>query len=51
VSTGVYGIVRFVAICVAMYWAVDRFGRVNLLICGSVVAVSSKNSIGTFSCR
>jgi hypothetical protein len=27
-----------------MYWLVDRFGRVKLLICGSAVAVSFLDS-------
>lgn len=40
VSTGIYGIVRLVAVFIAMYFAVDRFGRKPMLICGSVMMVS-----------
>jgi hypothetical protein len=32
--------VRFVAVCIAMYWVVDMFGRTKLLMGGSAVAVS-----------
>ncbi|EHK99568.1 putative Quinate permease [Glarea lozoyensis 74030] len=31
-----------------MYWAVDKFGRVNLLICGSVVAAFAMWFIGAY---
>ena len=40
VSTGIYGIVRLVAVFFAMYFVVDRFGRKSMLICGSVMMVS-----------
>lgn len=43
VSTGVYGIVRLVAVFFAMYFVVDRFGRKPMLICGSAMMVCSKN--------
>lgn len=36
ISTGVYGIVRFVTVCFAMYFFVDRFGRTKLLMIGSI---------------
>lgn len=40
VSTGIYGIVRLVAVFFAMYFVIDRFGRKSMLIGGSVVIVS-----------
>lgn len=40
VSTGVYGIVRLVAVFFAIYFVVDRFGRKPMLIIGSSVMVS-----------
>lgn len=40
ISTGVYGIVRLVAVFVAMYFVVDKFGRKSMLVGGSVVIVS-----------
>ena len=43
-STGIYGIVRLVAVVIAMYWVVDRFGRTRMLVSGSAVMVS-----GSFS--
>jgi len=48
ISTGVYGLVRFVAVCVAMYWIVDRFGRRKMLIGGSVVAAFAMWFIGAY---
>lgn len=45
ISTGIYGIVRLVAVFVAMYFVVDKFGRKSMLIGGSVVIVSSKSSL------
>lgn len=44
ISTGIYGIVRLVAVFVAMYFVVDRFGRKSMLIGGSVVIVSCSTS-------
>lgn len=41
VSTGIYGIVRLVAVFFAMYFVVDRFGRKPMLIIGSIVMVST----------
>lgn len=46
ISTGLYGIVRLVAISITMYFIVDKFGRTNLLIVGSVIAAISMWSIG-----
>lgn len=42
VSTGIYGIVRLVAVFFAMYFLVDRFGRKPMLIGGSIMIVSPK---------
>lgn len=39
-ATGIYGVVRFVAIIFAMVFVVDRFGRTRTLMVGSVVMVS-----------
>ena len=39
-STGIYGIVRLVAVIIAMYWVVDRLGRTHMLMCGGAVMVS-----------
>jgi len=38
-ATGIYGVVRFVAIIIAMIWVVDRYGRTRTLMCGSGVMV------------
>ncbi|CZT10924.1 hypothetical protein WAI453_008003 [Rhynchosporium graminicola] len=46
ISTGVYGIVRLIAITITMYWIVDRFGRTKLLIVGSALACIAMFSIG-----
>jgi sugar porter (SP) family MFS transporter len=48
VSTGVYGIVRLVAVFLAMYFVVDRFGRKSMLICGSVMMVSHEHDMFGF---
>ncbi|KAJ5753016.1 hypothetical protein N7520_009933 [Penicillium odoratum] len=48
VSTGIYGIVRLVAVFIAMYFVVDRFGRKSMLICGSIMAAISMWLIGAF---
>jgi MFS family permease len=39
VSTGIYGVVRLVAVFFAMYFVVDRFGRKPMLIGGSIMIV------------
>ena len=39
-ATGIYGLVRFVAIIFAMIFVVDRFGRTRTLMVGSCVMVS-----------
>lgn len=36
-ATGIYGVVRLVAVIIAMYFVVDRFGRKKMLIGGAVV--------------
>ncbi|KAJ5677230.1 sugar transporter, partial [Penicillium maclennaniae] len=48
VSTGIYGIVRLVAVFFAMYFVVDRFGRKAMLIGGSVMIAISMWLIGVF---
>ncbi|KAL5312883.1 hypothetical protein ACEPPN_019309 [Leptodophora sp. 'Broadleaf-Isolate-01'] len=48
ISTGIYGLVRFVAVCIAMYWVVDRFGRRKMLIGGSMVAAIAMWFIGAY---
>lgn len=40
-ATGIYGLVRFVAILIAMLLIVDRFGRTRTLMFGSMIMVSS----------
>ena len=40
VSTGIYGVVRFVAVIIAMSCFVDQFGRTKLLVWGSALMVS-----------
>lgn len=44
VSTGIYGIVRLVAVFFAMYFVVDRFGRKPMLIVGGLFMVSNQAS-------
>ena len=41
ISTGIYGVVRLVAVFIAMYFIVDRFGRKPMLIIGSAFMVNS----------
>lgn len=36
-ATGIYGLVRFVAVCIAMIYVVDRFGRTKMLMYGSAL--------------
>ncbi len=36
-ATGIYGIVRFIAVCIAMFFVVDRFGRTKMLMYGSAL--------------
>ena len=45
-ATGIYGVVRFCAILIAMIWAVDRFGRKILLITFAAVMAASMWIIG-----
>ncbi|KAG5935643.1 hypothetical protein E4U53_000388 [Claviceps sorghi] len=47
-ATGVYGIVRFVAIIVAMAFVVDRFGRTRTLMFGSFVMAFAMWYIGAY---
>jgi hypothetical protein len=37
-----------VAVSVAMYWFVDRFGRMKMLMCGSVVSAFCMWFIGAY---
>lgn len=39
ISTGLYGVVRLVAVCIAMYWTVDGFGRTRMLMWGGALMV------------
>ncbi|KAI7152833.1 hypothetical protein KC324_g14732, partial [Hortaea werneckii] len=36
-ATGIYGIIRLVAVLIAMYFVVDKFGRTKMLMSGSAV--------------
>jgi Sugar (and other) transporter len=47
-ATGIYGLVRFVAVCIAMLYVVDRFGRTKMLIYGSVLMSACMWYIGAF---
>ncbi|KAG5928787.1 hypothetical protein E4U42_008042 [Claviceps africana] len=47
-ATGVYGIVRFVAIIIAMAFVVDRFGRTRTLMLGSFVMAFAMWYIGAY---
>lgn len=38
-ATGIYGIIRWIAILIAMMYVVDRFGRTRTLMAGSAVMV------------
>lgn len=49
-ATGIYGVVRFVAIIFAMVFVVDRFGRTRTLMAGSVVMVSKIVQIHVIIC-
>ncbi|GAB1206358.1 hypothetical protein APSETT445_005043 [Aspergillus pseudonomiae] len=48
ISTGLYGVVRLVAVCIAMYWIVDRFGRTRMLIYGTALMAFCMWFIGAF---
>ncbi|KAF8856750.1 general substrate transporter [Acephala macrosclerotiorum] len=47
-STGVYGLVRFAAVCISMWWLVDRIGRTKLLMSGGAVAAFAMWFLGVF---
>lgn len=47
-ATGTYGIVRFIAVCIAMVFVVDRFGRVKMLLCGSALMSACMWYIGGY---
>lgn len=47
-STGVYGIVRLVAVIIAMYFVVDKIGRRKMLMGGAVVMGFSMWFIGAY---
>lgn len=47
-ATGIYGIVRFIAVCIAMAFVVDRFGRTKMLIYGSALMSACMWYIGAY---
>ena len=47
-ATGIYGLVRFVAVCIAMVFVVDRFGRTKMLMYGSALMAACMWYIGAF---
>jgi hypothetical protein len=47
-ATGIYGLVRFVAVCIAMLFIVDRFGRTKMLIAGSALMSACMWFIGAY---
>ncbi|UKZ48227.1 hypothetical protein TrVGV298_002463 [Trichoderma virens] len=47
-ATGIYGVVRFVAIMISMLLVVDRFGRTKTLMAGSAVMAFSMWFIGAY---
>jgi hypothetical protein len=47
-ATGIYGIVRFIAVCIAMIFVVDRFGRTRMLIAGSALMSACMWYIGAY---
>ncbi|KAJ1326025.1 MFS transporter SP family sugar:H+ symporter [Microdochium nivale] len=47
-ATGIYGLVRFVAILIAMLYVVDRFGRTRTLMAGSAVMAFAMWFIGAY---
>ncbi|KAE8419692.1 general substrate transporter [Aspergillus pseudocaelatus] len=48
IPTGLYGVVRLVAVCIAMYWTVDCFGRTRMLILGSALMAVCMWFLGAF---
>ncbi|KAE8366654.1 general substrate transporter [Aspergillus caelatus] len=48
IPMGLYGVVRLVAVCIAMYWTVDCFGRTRMLILGSALMAVCMWFIGAF---
>ncbi|KAK8096088.1 hypothetical protein PG999_014110 [Apiospora kogelbergensis] len=47
-ATGIYGLVRFVAIIAAMNFFIDRFGRRKNLMCGSSIMACAMWYIGAY---
>ncbi|KXJ90087.1 general substrate transporter [Microdochium bolleyi] len=47
-ATGIYGVVRFIAILIAMLYVVDRFGRTRTLMAGSAVMAFAMWFIGAY---
>ncbi|KAF2171325.1 hypothetical protein M409DRAFT_18440 [Zasmidium cellare ATCC 36951] len=47
-ATGIYGIVRLVAVVIAMYFVVDKVGRTKMLIGGSIVMGFAMWFIGAY---
>lgn len=47
-ATGIYGVIRLVCVIIAMYFAVDRFGRKKMLIGGAVIMLTAMWVIGSY---
>lgn len=47
-ATGIYGVVRLVAVMIAMNFVVDRFGRTKMLMAGGAVMAFSMWFIGAY---
>ncbi|KAL5116110.1 hypothetical protein ACEQ8H_006006 [Pleosporales sp. CAS-2024a] len=47
-GTGIYGIIRLIAVIIAMYFVVDKFGRKNMLISGAAVMLVAMWFIGAY---
>ncbi|KAK5688569.1 hypothetical protein LTS10_000547 [Elasticomyces elasticus] len=47
-ATGIYGVVRLVAVVIAMNFVVDRFGRTKMLMAGGAVMAFSMWFIGAY---
>ena len=48
-ATGIYGIIRLVAVFFAMYFVVDRFGRTRMLMAGSAVMALCMYYVGAYT--
>ncbi|KAI7608933.1 hypothetical protein KC343_g12512 [Hortaea werneckii] len=47
-ATGIYGIIRLVAVLIAMYFVVDKFGRTKMLMSGSAVMAVGLWFVGAY---